>query len=229
MGAFWDMLVEIKDTFVDLGEELVEIATDDTDYDLEFYNAKTQYDKAVKRYNSYAGKYRYRCSAIKKLASEIKELCNQISSKAEVLKQFLKDENALSFLSEEEKNYLSNYTVYTSPIKNLNSIKQCIPNYNKEAKEWNTSLEVDQDDVISFLIAGPLGIVLNRAPEGYSWGDIYEVEQATEEVVKQLKNLQKKVTRISRIKSELEIKQKICSLILDKTKWYEENLTKKRS
>ena len=53
MGAFWDMLVEIKDTVVDLGEELIEIATDDTDYDLEFSNAKSQYDKAVKKYNEF--------------------------------------------------------------------------------------------------------------------------------------------------------------------------------
>lgn len=226
MGAFWDMLVEIKDTVVDLGEELIEIATDDTDYDLEFSNAKSQYDKAVKKYNSYASKYRYRCSSIKKLAADIKELCNQIDSKTDVLKQFLKDENALSFLSEDEKTYLSNYTVYISPIKNLNSIKKCIPNYNKDAKDWNTSLEVDQDDVISFLIAGPLGVALNRAPKGYSWDDIYEVEQATEEVVKQVKKLQQLVTKISKIKSELEIKQKICTLILDKTKWYEENLAK---
>ena len=29
----------------------------------------------------------------------------------------------------------------------IRQLKECIPNYNKKAKEWNTSLEVDQDIV----------------------------------------------------------------------------------
>jgi len=226
MGIFWEMLGEIKDTVVDLGEELIDIFTDDTDYDLEFSDAKEKYDNAVKRYNSYAGKYRYRCSAIKKITEKIKDVCNQINNKTGVLKQFLKDEKSLSFLSDDEKKYLMNYSEYITPISNLNSFKECIPNYNKDAKDWNTSLEVDQDDVISFFIAGPLGVALNRAPKGYSWDDIYEVEQATEEVVKQVKKVQRKVVKVSKLKSELEIKQKICSLILDKTIWYEKNFIK---
>lgn len=226
MGIFLEMLGEIKDTIVDTGEQLIDIFTDDTDYDLEFSNAKEKYDKAVKRYNSYAGKYRYRCSAIKKIAENIKDLCKQITNKTEVLKRFLKDEKSLAFLSDDEKKYLLNYSNYITPINNLNALKECIPNYNKNAKEWNTSLEVDQDDVISFLLAGPLGVAINRAPKGYDWDDIIEVEQATEEVVKQVKKVQQKVVKVSKLKSELEIKQKICSLILDKTIWYEKNFIK---
>ena len=140
MGIFLETLGEIKDTLVDLGEQLIDIATDDTDYDLEFSTAKEKYDKAVKKYNSYAGKYRYRCSAIKKIATNIKDVCNKINNKTEVLKQFLKDEKSLTFLSDDEKKYLLNYSDYIAPINNLNSFKECIPNYNKEAKEWNTSL-----------------------------------------------------------------------------------------
>lgn len=226
MGAFLDMLDEIKDTVIDLGEQLVDIVTDDTDYDLEFSNAKEKYDKAVKRYNSYAGKYRYRCSAIKKIAANITDLCKQINNKTEVLKKFLKDEKSLAFLSDDERKYLLNYSDYITPINSLNSLKECIPNYNEKAKEWNTSLEVDQDDVISFFLAGPLGVAINRAPKGYNWDDIFEVEQATEEVVKQVKKVQRKVVKVSKLKSELEIKQKICSLILDKTIWYEKNFIK---
>lgn len=226
MGAFLDMLDEIKDTVIDLGEQLVDIVTDDTDYDLEFSNAKEKYDKAVKRYNSYAGKYRYRCSAIKKIAANITDLCKQINNKTEVLKKFLKDEKSLAFLSDDERKCLLNYSDYITPINSLNSLKECIPNYNEKAKEWNTSLEVDQDDVISFFLAGPLGVAINRAPKGYNWDDIFEVEQATEEVVKQVKKVQRKVVKVSKLKSELEIKQKICSLILDKTIWYEKNFIK---
>ena len=224
MGAFLDMLEEIKDTVVDLGEQLVDIVTDDTDYDLEFSNAKEKYDKAVKRYNSYAGKYRYRCSSIKKIAANITDLCKQINNKTEILKKFLKDEKSLAFLSDDERRYLLNYSDYITPINSLNSLKECIPNYNKKAKEWNTSLEVDQDDVISFFLAGPLGVAINRAPKGYDWDDIFEVEQATEEVVKQVKKVQQKVVKVSKLKSELEIKQKICTLILDKTIWYEKTV-----
>ena len=226
MGIFLEMLEEIKDTVVDTFEQIVEIATDDTDYDSEFSNAKEKYDNAVKRYNSYAGKYRYRCSAIKKISENIKDVCNQINNKSEVLKRFLKDEKSLAFLSDDEKKYLSNYLDYITPINNLNALKECIPNYNKNAKEWNTSLEVDQDDVISFLLAGPLGVAINRAPKGYDWNDIFEVEQATEEVVKQVKKVQQKVVKVSKLKNELEIKKKIFSLILDKTIWYEKNFIK---
>lgn len=74
MGIFFEMLGEIKDTILDTGEQLIDIFTDDTDYDLEFSNAKEKYDKAVKKFNSYAGKYRYRCSAIKKLQKTLKIL-----------------------------------------------------------------------------------------------------------------------------------------------------------
>lgn len=100
----------------------------------------------------------------KKIAENIEDIINQINGKTEVLNQFLKDEKTLAFLTDDEKQYLVNYSDYISPIDNLNAIKECIPNYNKKAKEWNTSLEVDQDDVISFLIGGPLGVVINRAP-----------------------------------------------------------------
>ena len=119
-----------------------------------------------------------------------------------------------------------NYSNYISPIDNLNAIKECIPNYNKKAKEWNTSLEVDQDDVISFLIGGPLGVVINRAPTGYTWNDISEIEESTEEVLKQVKKVQKKVITVSKLKSELEIKQRIYNLILEKIIWYEKYLSK---
>ena len=226
MGIFFEMLGEIKDTILDTGEQLIDIFTDDTDYDLEFSNAKEKYDKAVKKFNSYAGKYRYRCSAIKKIAENIEDIINQINGKTEVLNQFLKDEKTLAFLTDDEKQYLVNYSDYISPIDNLNAIKECIPNYNKKAKEWNTSLEVDQDDVISFLIGGPLGVVINRAPTGYTWNDISEIEESTEEVLKQVKKVQKKVITVSKLKSELEIKQKICSLILEKILWYEKNISK---
>lgn len=226
MGIFFEMLGEIKDTILDTGEQLIDIFTDDTDYDLEFSNAKEKYDKAVKKFNSYAGKYRYRCSAIKKIAENIEDIINQINGKTEVLNQFLKDEKTLAFLTDDEKQYLVNYSDYISPIDNLNAIKECIPNYNKKAKEWNTSLEVDQDDVISFLIGGPLGVVINRAPTGYTWNDISEIEESTEEVLKQVKKVQKKVITVSKLKSELEIKQRIYNLILEKIIWYEKYLSK---
>lgn len=226
MGIFFEMLGEIKDTILDTGEQLIDIFTDDTDYDLEFSNAKEKYDKAVKKFNSYAGKYRYRCSAIKKIAENIEDIINQINGKTEVLNQFLKDEKTLAFLTDDEKQYLVNYSNYISPIDNLNAIKECIPNYNKKAKEWNTSLEVDQDDVISFLIGGPLGVVINRAPTGYTWNDISEIEESTEEVLKQVKKVQKKVITVSKLKSELEIKQRIYNLILEKIIWYEKYLSK---
>lgn len=226
MGIFFEMLGEIKDTILDTGEQLIDIFTDDTDYDLEFSNAKEKYDKAVKKFNSYAGKYRYRCSAIKKIAENIEDIINQINGKTEVLNQFLKDEKTLAFLTNDEKQYLVNYSDYISPIDNLNAIKECIPNYNKKAKEWNTSLEVDQDDVISFLIGGPLGVVINRAPTGYTWNDISEIEESTEEVLKQVKKVQKKVITVSKLKSELEIKQRIYNLILEKIIWYEKYLSK---
>lgn len=226
MGIFFEMLEEIKDTILDTGEQLIDIFTDDTDYDLEFSNAKEKYDKAVKKFNSYAGKYRYRCSAIKKIAENIEDIINQINGKTEVLNQFLKDEKTLAFLTDDEKQYLVNYSDYISPIDNLNAIKECIPNYNKKAKEWNTSLEVDQDDVISFLIGGPLGVVINRAPTGYTWNDISEIEESTEEVLKQVKKVQKKVITVSKLKSELEIKQRIYNLILEKIIWYEKYLSK---
>ena len=226
MGIFFEMLGEIKDTILDTGEQLIDIFTDNTDYDLEFSNAKEKYDKAVKKFNSYAGKYRYRCSAIKKIAENIEDIINQINGKTEVLNQFLKDEKTLAFLTDDEKQYLVNYSDYISPIDNLNAIKECIPNYNKKAKEWNTSLEVDQDDVISFLIGGPLGVVINRAPTGYTWNDISEIEESTEEVLKQVKKVQKKVITVSKLKSELEIKQRIYNLILEKIIWYEKYLSK---
>ena len=226
MGIFFEMLGEIKDTILDTGEQLIDIFTDDTDYDLEFSNAKEKYDKAVKKFNSYAGKYRYRCSAIKKIAENIEDIINQINGKTEVLNQFLKDEKTLAFLTDDEKQYLVNYSNYISPIDNLNAIKECIPNYNKKAKEWNTSLEVDQDDVISFLIGGPLGVVINRAPTGYTWNDISEIEESTDEVLKQVKKVQKKVITVSKLKSELEIKQRIYNLILEKIIWYEKYLSK---
>lgn len=226
MGIFFEMLGEIKDTILDTGEQLIDIFTDDTDYDLEFSNAKEKYDKAVKKFNSYAGKYRYRCSAIKKIAENIEDIINQINGKTEVLNQFLKDEKTLAFLTDDEKQYLVNYSDYISPIDNLNAIKECIPNYNKKAKEWNTSLEVDQDDVISFLIGGPLGVVINRAPTGYTWNDISEIEESTEEVLKQVKKVQKKVITVSKLKSELEIKQRIYNLILEKIIWYAKYLSK---
>ena len=200
MGIFFEMLGEIKDTILDTGEQLIDIFTDNTDYDLEFSNAKEKYDKAVKKFNS--------------------------NGKTEVLNQFLKDEKTLAFLTDDEKQYLVNYSDYISPIDNLNAIKECIPNYNKKAKEWNTSLEVDQDDVISFLIGGPLGVVINRAPTGYTWNDISEIEESTEEVLKQVKKVQKKVITVSKLKSELEIKQRIYNLILEKIIWYEKYLSK---
>lgn len=162
----------------------------------------------------------------KKIAENIEDIINQINGKTEVLNQFLKDEKTLAFLTDDEKQYLVNYSDYISPIDNLNAIKECIPNYNKKAKEWNTSLEVDQDDVISFLIGGPLGVVINRAPTWYTWNDISEIEESTEEVLKQVKKVQKKVITVSKLKSELEIKQRIYNLILEKIIWYEKYLSK---
>lgn len=217
MGLFdfiQDRIDDVKDFIDDL--------MDDTDFNSEYADAMESYEKTVKQYESYANKLRYRYSMIKKCGEEVSELCLQIKNEENVLKEMLTNQSAMKLLEVTEKKYIEDYSTYLKPIKVVTSMPGCKPAENPRATEWDTSAP-DEDDLIAFLIGGPLGVALIRSPKGYNADDVENVIEARKKVVSKIGNLKKRITTASKKQSDLKFRKQICEIILQKINWYKDN------